>query len=360
MSFLDWFSGLTGQMSADMAIDLGTANTLVAITGEGIVINEPSVVAIEKSTQRVLAVGHEAKNMINHTPDAFSAEHPLKDGVIADYDVTEAMISAFINKAAERKYPWQPKPRIVVCIPCGATSVEKRAVFEATIQAGARQAYLIEEPMAAAMGADLPVTEPTGSMVIDIGGGTTEVAVISLGGIVTSSSLRLAGNRLDEAIAMHLRDLLGIKIGERTAEVIKIKIGSILPFEDGRERDMIISGQDVLTEQPKEVTIQSEDVREALQEPIDEMVVHIKETFKKDQSRLGIGHHLQRYSAHWWWRIALGSRPLSHQQARDSGLDERNRPYQRGNRLFEGSRNTSRTQTDIDVFEIGAHTRTWP
>ena len=281
MSFLDWFSGLTGQMSADMAIDLGTANTLVAITGEGIVINEPSVVAIEKSTQRVLAVGHEAKNMINHTPDAFSAEHPLKDGVIADYDVTEAMISAFINKAAERKYPWQPKPRIVVCIPCGATSVEKRAVFEATIQAGARQAYLIEEPMAAAMGADLPVTEPTGSMVVDIGGGTTEVAVISLGGIVTSSSLRLAGNRLDEAIAMHLRDLLGIKIGERTAEVIKIKIGSILPFEDGRERDMIISGQDVYTEQPKEVTIQSEDVRAALQAPIEEMVLHIKDTFKK-------------------------------------------------------------------------------
>ncbi len=327
MSFLDAFSSLTGQMSADMAIDLGTANTLVAITGEGIVINEPSVVAIEKSTHRVLAVGHEAKNMINHTPDAFSAEHPLKDGVIADYDVTEAMLSAFINKASERKYPWQPKPRIVICIPCGATSVEKdgviadydvteamlsafinkaserkypwqpkprivicipcgatsvekRAVFEAAIQAGARQAYLIEEPMAAAMGADLPVTEPTGSMVVDIGGGTTEVAVISLGGIVTSSSLRLAGNRLDEAIAMHLRDLLGIKIGERTAEVIKIKIGSILPFEDGRERDMIISGQDVYTEQPKEVTIQSEDVRAALQAPIEEMVIHIKDTFK--------------------------------------------------------------------------------
>ena len=269
MSFLDAFSGLTGQMSTDMAIDLGTANTLVAITGEGIVINEPSVVAIEKSTHRVLAVGHEAKNMINHTPEAFSAEHPLKDGVIADYDVTEAMLSAFINKAAVRKYPWQAKPRIVICIPCGATSVEKRAVFEAAIQAGARQAYLIEEPMAAAMGADLPVTEPTGSMVVDIGGGTTEVAVISLGGIVTSSSLRLAGNRMDEAIAMHLRDLLGIKIG------------SILPFEDGRERDMIISGQDVITEQPKEVTIQSEDVRAALVGPCEEMVVHIKETFKK-------------------------------------------------------------------------------
>ena len=281
MSFLDFIQNATSSSSYDMAIDLGTANTLVAITGQGIVINEPSVVAIERSTHRVLAVGDEAKNMINHTPDTFSAEHPLHDGVIADYDVTEAMISAFINKAAPRRYPWQPKPRIVVCIPCGATSVEKRAVFEATIQAGARQAYLIEEPMAAAMGADLPVTEPTGSMVVDIGGGTTEVAVISLGGIVTSSSLRLAGNRLDEAIAVHLRDLLGIKIGERTAEVIKIKIGSILPFEDGRERDMIISGQDVLTEQPKEVTIQSEDVRDALQAPIDEMVVHIKETFKK-------------------------------------------------------------------------------
>ncbi|KXB48174.1 rod shape-determining protein MreB [Umbribacter vaginalis] len=281
MSFLDFFAGLTGRMSADMAIDLGTANTLIAISGEGIVINEPSVVAIERHTNRVLAVGHEAKNMINHTPDAFSAEHPLKDGVIADYDITEAMISAFINKAAPRKYPWQTKPRIVVCIPCGATSVEKRAVFESTIQAGARQAFLIEEPMAAAMGADLPVTEPTGSMVVDIGGGTTEVAVISLGGIVTSSSLRLAGNRMDEAISMHLRDLLGIKIGERTAEVIKIKIGSILPFEDGHERDMIISGQDVLTEQPKEVTIQSEDVRSALVQPCEEMVLSIKETFKK-------------------------------------------------------------------------------
>lgn len=281
MSFMDLLQNASSSASYDMAIDLGTANTLVGITGQGIVINEPSVVAIERNTHRVLAVGHEAKNMINHTPDTFSAEHPLHDGVIADYDITEAMLSAFINKAAPRRYPWQPKPRIVVCIPCGATSVEKRAVFEATIQAGARQAYLIEEPMAAAMGADLPVTEPTGSMVVDIGGGTTEVAVISLGGIVTSSSLRLAGNRMDEAIAVHLRDLLGIKIGERTAEVIKIKIGSILPFEDGRERDMIISGQDVLTEQPKEVTIQSEDVRDALQAPIDEMVVHIKETFKK-------------------------------------------------------------------------------
>ena len=285
MSFFDSisnvFSGLSSRASVDLAIDLGTANTLVAIPGEGIVINEPSVVAIEKSTHRVLAVGTEAKNMINHTPDAFSAEHPLTDGVIADYDVTEAMLSAFIDRATSRKYPWQSKPRIVICIPCGATSVEKRAVFEAAIQAGARQAYLVEEPMAAAMGADRPVTQPIGSMVVDIGGGTTEVAVISLGGIVTSSSLRLAGNRMDEAIATYLRDLLGIKIGERTAEFIKISIGSILPFEDGRERDLIISGQDVYSEQPREVKIQSEDVRAALQAPIEEMVIYIKETFKK-------------------------------------------------------------------------------
>ena len=199
MSFMDWFSNLTGQMGTDMAIDLGTANTPV--------INEPSVVAIEKSTHRVLAVGHEAKNMINHTPEAFSAEHPLKDGVIADYDVTEAMLSAFINKAAVRKYPWQAKPRIVICIPCGATSVEKRAVFEAAVQAGARQAYLIEEPMAAAMGADLPVTEPTGSMVVDIGGGTTDVAVVSLGGVVISHSIRVGGVKMDEAIINYIKGM---------------------------------------------------------------------------------------------------------------------------------------------------------
>ena len=169
MSFMDFFSNLTGgfggfggSSSSDLAIDLGTANTLVAVTGQGVVLNEPSVVAIERSTHRVLAVGHEAKQMINHTPDAFSAEHPLRDGVIADYDVTEAMLSAFINKAIERRYPWQAKPRIVICIPCGATSVEKRAVFEAAIQSGARQAYLIEEPMAAAMGAPVSVMETAG------------------------------------------------------------------------------------------------------------------------------------------------------------------------------------------------------
>ena len=266
MSFLDAFSGLTGQMSTDMAIDLGTANTLVAITGEGIVINEPSVVAIEKSTHRVLAVGHEAKNMINHTPEAFSAEHPLKDGVIADYDVTEAMLSAFINKAAVRKYPWQAKPRIVICIPCGATSVEKRAVFEAAVQAGARQAYLIEEPMAAAMGADLPVTEPTGSMVVDIGGGTTDIAVISLGGTVVSYSLKIAGDNFDDAIIRYIRKKHNVLIGERTAEDLKIKIGTA--FERTIPVSMDVRGRNLITGLPKNFTVTSDEMLEALQESV--------------------------------------------------------------------------------------------
>ena len=261
MCIRDRFSGLTGQMSADMAIDLGTANTLVAITGEGIVINEPSVVAIEKSTQRVLAVGHEAKNMINHTPDAFSAEHPLKDGVIADYDVTEAMISAFINKAAERKYPWQPKPRIVVCIPCGATSVEKRAVFEATIQAGARQAYLIEEPMAAAMGADLPVTEPTGSMVVDIGGGTTDIAVLSLGGKVKATSVRVAGNHYDDEILKHVRNKFSIAIGQRTAEQLKKNV-ACCPQKADFDETMEVKGRSLLTGLPIKVNVSTSDLYE--------------------------------------------------------------------------------------------------
>ena len=317
------------------------------MTGQGVVLNEPSVVAIERSTHRVLAVGHEAKQMINHTPDAFSAEHPLRD-VIADYDVTEAMLSAFINKAIERRYPWQAKPRIVICIPCGATSVEKRAVFEAAIQSGARQAYLIEEPMAAAMGADLPVTEPTGSMVVDIGGGTTEVAVISLGGIVTSSSLRLAGNKMDEAIAMHLRDLLGIKVGERTAEIIKNKM--VPSCRSKTATDMIISGQDVVTEQPREVTIQSEDVRAALQPPIEEMVVHIKETFK-NRSRPRQRHHFQWHLADGRRRPAFRPGPL-HATPRDSRLDERDGSDQRGHGLFEGSGNAVCPQADAHALQI--------
>ena len=206
------FDSLFGEYGGDLAIDLGTANTLVAVRGQGIVINEPSVVAIDKSESRVLAVGADAKRMIGRTPGSIIAERPLKDGVIADFDVTEVMLRYFIEKARERKYPWSPRPRVVVCVPSGVTSVEKRAVFEATIQAGARQAFLIEEPMAAAIGADLPIEDPTGSMVVDIGGGTTEVAVISMGGIVVSQSIRTAGDEFDQTILEHVRDAYNLSL----------------------------------------------------------------------------------------------------------------------------------------------------
>ena len=196
---------LFGNFGSDMAIDLGTANTLVSVRGQGIVINEPSVVAIEQQDQRVLAVGSQAKDMLGRTPGSIVAMRPLKDGVIADFDVTEAMLRYFIDKAQGKRMPWHPKPRVVVCVPSGVTSVEKRAVFEATITAGARQAFLIEEPMAAAIGAGLPVDSPTGSMVVDIGGGTTEVAVISMGGIVKATSIRIAGDSFDSAIVQYAK-----------------------------------------------------------------------------------------------------------------------------------------------------------
>ena len=240
-----------------------------------IVIREPSVVAIDKNDERILAVGIEAKRMLGRTPGNIVAVRPLKDGVIADFDVTEAMLRYFIDKASEKRYPWTPRPRVVVCVPSGVTSVEKRAVFEATIQAGARQAYLIEEPMAAAIGADLPVEEPTGSMVIDIGGGTTEVAVIAMGGIVVSQSIRIAGDEFDQAILTHVRDAYNLAIGERTAEDIKIKVGSAVPLKD--ELDVEVNGRDVITGLPKTVRIESEEIRRALNKPLDEMAKAVKD-----------------------------------------------------------------------------------
>ena len=264
-----------GSYAGDLAIDLGTANTLVSVRGKGIVIREPSVVAIDKNDERILAVGIEAKRMLGRTPGNIVAVRPLKDGVIADFDVTEAMLRYFIDKASEKRYPWTPRPRVVVCVPSGVTSVEKRAVFEATIQAGARQAYLIEEPMAAAIGADLPVEEPTGSMVIDIGGGTTEVAVIAMGGIVVSQSIRIAGDEFDQAILTHVRDAYNLAIGERTAEDIKIKVGSAVPLKD--ELDVEVNGRDVITGLPKTVRIESEEVRRALNKPLDEMAKAVKD-----------------------------------------------------------------------------------
>lgn len=264
-----------GSYAGDLAIDLGTANTLVSVRGKGIVIREPSVVAIDKNDERILAVGIEAKRMLGRTPGNIVAVRPLKDGVIADFDVTEAMLRYFIDKASEKRYPWTPRPRVVVCVPSGVTSVEKRAVFEATIQAGARQAYLIEEPMAAAIGADLPVEEPTGSMVIDIGGGTTEVAVIAMGGIVVSQSIRIAGDEFDQAILTHVRDVYNLAIGERTAEDIKIKVGSAVPLKD--ELDVEVNGRDVITGLPKTVRIESEEIRRALNKPLDEMAKAVKD-----------------------------------------------------------------------------------
>ena len=267
---------LFGQWGGDMAIDLGTANTLVSVRGRGIVLDEPSVVAIEKEEKRVLAVGTDAKRMLGRTPGNIVAMRPLKDGVIADFDVTEAMLRYFINKAREKKFPWSPRPRVVVCVPSGVTSVEKRAVFEATIQAGARQAFLIEEPMAAAIGAGLPIEEPTGSMVVDIGGGTTEVAVISLGGIVVSKSVRIAGDEFDLAIMNHAKNAYNLLIGERTAEEIKIKIGSAAPLAE--ELDVEVNGRDIVSGMPKAVRIESEEIRTALTNPVNEMIQAVKDT----------------------------------------------------------------------------------
>ena len=269
------FESLFGHSGGDLAIDLGTANTLVATRERGIVLNEPSVVAIDQDEKRVLAVGAEAKRMLGRTPGNIVAVRPLKDGVIADFDVTEAMLRYFIGKAHPRRYPWSPRPRVVVGVPSGVTSVEKRAVFEASVQAGARQAFLIEEPMAAAIGADLPVEEPTGSMIVDIGGGTAEVAVISMGGTVVSRSVRTAGNEFDRAILEHVKDTYNLNIGERTAEIIKIKVGSAAPLE--RELDVEVNGRDVMSGMPKTVRIESEEVRRALQQPVGEVVKAVKD-----------------------------------------------------------------------------------
>ena len=285
------FDSLFGNFGNDMAIDLGTANTLVSVRGQGIVINEPSVVAIDQSQQRVLAVGAEAKEMLGRTPGNLVAMRPLKDGVIADFDTTEAMLRYFISKAQGRRMPWSAKPRVVVCVPSGVTSVEKRAVFEATITAGARQCFLIEEPMAAAIGAGLPVESPTGSMVVDIGGGTTEVAVISLGGIVNATSIRIAGDAFDTAVVQYAKTHYNLAIGERTAEEIKITIGSAAPLVE--EVDVEVRGRDLLSGLPRTVRIESEDVREALEEPVAKMIQAVKDTL--DETPPDLASDLMEY-----------------------------------------------------------------
>ena len=255
------FSYLRGLGGRDMAVDLGTANTLVYVRGRGIVLSEPSVVAIDSRTGQVHAVGAEAKRMLGRTPGTITAIRPLKDGVIADFDVTEQMLRHFIKQVHSNRFA---HPRVVVCVPSGVTGVEKRAVEEACLSAGARKAYLIEEPMAAAIGAGLPVAEPTGSLVVDVGGGTTEVAVISLGGIVVSQSIRVGGDELDEAIVNHCKHAYKLAIGTQTAEEVKLEAGSASPLPE--EVEVEIRGRDLVSGLPKTITLGSEEVREALDE----------------------------------------------------------------------------------------------
>ncbi|MDD7794887.1 rod shape-determining protein [Clostridium sp. 'White wine YQ'] len=274
--------GLFG-MTKDMGIDLGTANTLVFVKGKGVVLREPSVVAINNNTKKPLAVGAEAKQMIGRTPGNIVAIRPLKDGVIADFDITQTMIKKFIEKITSKSA--FASPRIIICYPSGVTEVEKRAIEEATKAAGARDVILMEEPMAAAIGAGLPVSEPTGSMIVDIGGGTTEVAVISLGGIVTAKSLRVAGDELDQAIISYIKREYNLMIGERTAETIKMELGSAFRTEEV-EKSMEIKGRDLITGLPKIIEVSEVQVREAIKEPVAAIIESIKTTLEKTPPEL--------------------------------------------------------------------------
>jgi rod shape-determining protein MreB len=274
-------SYLTGFGGRDMAVDLGTANTLVYVRGRGIVLSEPSVVAIDQRTSEVHAVGIEAKRMLGRTPGTISAIRPLKDGVIADFDVTEQMLRHFIQKVHQNRWA---HPRVVVCVPSGVTGVEKRAVEEATLSAGARQAFLIEEPMAAAIGAGLPVAEPTGNMIVDIGGGTSEVAVISLGGIVVAQSIRVGGDELDEAIINFVKREHKLMIGSQTAEEVKLEIGSAFPLREEVQAE--IRGRDMVTGLPKTVVLSSEEVRTALEEPLAQIIEAVKATLDRTPPEL--------------------------------------------------------------------------
>ena len=269
------FGGLMQRFTRDIGIDLGTANTLVHVGGRGIVLSEPSVIAINRDTGEPVAVGEEAKRMLGRTPGHIIASRPLRDGVIADFEQTEAMLKHFIGKVSNR---FLLRKSVVVGIPSGVTEVERRAVIEASKNAGATQAFVIEEPMAAAFGAGLPVDEPSGSMIVDIGGGTTEVAVISLGGIVHSRSIRIAGDELDESIASYVRRAYNLFIGEKTAEQAKIEIGSAYPLE--QELEMTVKGRDLVTGLPKSATITSEEVRTAIQEPLNAIVEAVKLTLE--------------------------------------------------------------------------------
>jgi len=278
----DWLYGL---FSSDLAIDLGTANTLVYVKGKGIVACEPSVVAVQKDGRggrRVLAVGKDAKEMLGRTPGNIQAIRPMRDGVIADFEITEAMLRYFIAKAHNRRT--MVKPRVIVCVPFGITEVEKRAVRESAESAGAREVYLIEEPMAAAIGAGLPITEPSGNMIVDIGGGTTEVAIISLAGIVYSKSIRIGGDKMDEAIIQHMKRKYNLLIGERTAELIKCTIGTAYPTDEPMYMD--VKGRDLVAGIPKTLRVSSDEIRDALSEPINAIVDAVRVALERTPPEL--------------------------------------------------------------------------
>jgi rod shape-determining protein MreB len=276
------YDTIFGHFSRDLGIDLGTATTLVFARGEGIILCEPSVVAIDKDSGKALAIGNEAKGMLGRTPANIVAVRPMRDGVIADFEITETMLRHFINKSHNRSA--FVRPRIVVGVPSGITGVEKRAVLDAALHAGAREAYLVEEPMAAAIGANLPVSEAQGSMIVDIGGGTTEVAVLALGGIVVSKSIRVAGDEMDEAIVAHCRKNYNLLIGERTAEQIKIDIGSAYPLPE--ERTIEVRGRDLVTGLPKTLTLTSSEIRDALSDPVSTVVDAVRMTLEKTPPEL--------------------------------------------------------------------------
>lgn len=280
------FDKLLSWFSVDMGIDLGTCNTLVCVRGEGIVLNEPSVVAVRKGTNQVLlngtAVGTKAKEMLGKTPGTISAIRPMKDGVISDFDVTEAMLAYFIRKVSGKSRLFAP--RVVIAVPSGITAVERKAVFDSAARAGARKVYLIEEPMAAAMGAGLPVGEPTASMIVDIGGGTTDVAIISLGGMVTCEALRVAGDEFDEAIIGHMKKSYGLTIGEQTAERIKIEIGSAKKLD--KELTLDVRGRDMVSGLPRKVVVGGEEIREALLEPVSQIVEVVLHTLENAEAEL--------------------------------------------------------------------------
>ncbi|MCX6393370.1 MAG: rod shape-determining protein [Solirubrobacterales bacterium] len=278
---MGFFSDLLGLNGRDIAVDLGTANTLVYVRGRGIVLSEPSVVAVDSRSGEVHAVGSEAKRMLGRTPGTISAIRPLKDGVIADFDVTEEMLRHFIQKVHQGRFA---HPRVVVCVPSGVTGVEQRAVEEACLSAGARQAYLIEEPMAAAIGSGLPVGEPTGSMVVDIGGGTSEMAVISLGGIVVAKSIRVAGDEFDEAIVDYVKRDYKVLIGTQTAEEVKVQIGSASPMVEELQAE--IRGRDLVSGLPKTVVLTSEEIRTALEGPIQQILGAVRETLDQTPPEL--------------------------------------------------------------------------